>query len=134
PNRLDREIPGQHTNPSTNQGELRSSLRASTVGSVTAAFVSARLHRSGIATEKITGGIHGRYQRLASEPINSCLSPTAVTRSGYLAALAGRVDSFWVPDHLNAMLHRLGCAVPHRSLSCDWGCHAQSGQRAARDG
>ena len=26
PNRLDREIPGQHTNPSKNQGELRSSV------------------------------------------------------------------------------------------------------------
>jgi phthiodiolone/phenolphthiodiolone dimycocerosates ketoreductase len=26
----------------------------------------------------------------------------AFTRANYLAAVASRVDSFWVPDHLNA--------------------------------
>ena len=28
------------------------------------------------------------------------------TRANYLSALAGRVDSFWVPDHLNALFPR----------------------------
>ena len=34
--------------------------------------------------------------------------PTAdfVTRSNYAAAVAARVDSFWVPDHLNALFPR----------------------------
>jgi phthiodiolone/phenolphthiodiolone dimycocerosates ketoreductase len=30
----------------------------------------------------------------------------AVTRANYMAAAAGRVDSFWIPDHLNALLPR----------------------------
>jgi phthiodiolone/phenolphthiodiolone dimycocerosates ketoreductase len=34
--------------------------------------------------------------------------PTAetFTRVSYLGALAARVDSFWVPDHLNALFPR----------------------------
>ncbi|MDT5290836.1 MAG: phthiodiolone/phenolphthiodiolone dimycocerosates ketoreductase [Mycobacterium sp.] len=30
----------------------------------------------------------------------------AFTRASYLSAVAGRVDSFWVPDHLNALFPR----------------------------
>ncbi len=30
----------------------------------------------------------------------------SLTRANYLAAVANRVDSFWVPDHLNALLPR----------------------------
>jgi phthiodiolone/phenolphthiodiolone dimycocerosates ketoreductase len=30
----------------------------------------------------------------------------ALTRANYLAAVANRVDSFWVPDHLNALIPR----------------------------
>lgn len=29
-----------------------------------------------------------------------------LTRAGYLASLAGRVDSYWMPDHLNGMIPR----------------------------
>ncbi len=30
----------------------------------------------------------------------------ALTRANYLAAAAARVDSFWVPDHINSLLPR----------------------------
>ena len=30
----------------------------------------------------------------------------AMTRANYLAAAATRIDSFWVPDHLNALMPR----------------------------
>ena len=30
----------------------------------------------------------------------------SLTRANYLAAVANRVDSFWVPDHLNALFPR----------------------------
>ena len=30
----------------------------------------------------------------------------ALTRANYLGALANRVDSFWVPDHLNQLFPR----------------------------
>jgi phthiodiolone/phenolphthiodiolone dimycocerosates ketoreductase len=43
---------------------------------------------------------------LATEIFNARHSPTALARAGYLSALAGRIDSFWVPDHLNALLPR----------------------------
>jgi phthiodiolone/phenolphthiodiolone dimycocerosates ketoreductase len=33
-------------------------------------------------------------------------SADTFTRVGYLSAVAGRVDSFWVPDHLNALFPR----------------------------
>ncbi|MDT5014697.1 MAG: phthiodiolone/phenolphthiodiolone dimycocerosates ketoreductase, partial [Mycobacterium sp.] len=32
--------------------------------------------------------------------------PMALTRANYLTAAAARVDSFWVPDHLNALMPR----------------------------
>lgn len=38
--------------------------------------------------------------------INARHSPTAVMRAGYLTAVATGADSFWVPDHLNALLPR----------------------------
>ncbi len=38
---------------------------------------------------------------LASRP-----AADSLTRAGYLTAAASRVDSFWVPDHLNALLPR----------------------------
>src|SRR6476619_2809790 len=34
------------------------------------------------------------------------LGPMAMTRANYLTAAATRVDSFWVPDHLNALIPR----------------------------
>ena len=43
---------------------------------------------------------------LATEIFNARYSPTALARAGYLSALASRIDSFWVPDHLNALLPR----------------------------
>jgi phthiodiolone/phenolphthiodiolone dimycocerosates ketoreductase len=36
--------------------------------------------------------------------VNSRLSPTILTQGSYLTAAAGGADSFWVGDHLNAML------------------------------
>jgi phthiodiolone/phenolphthiodiolone dimycocerosates ketoreductase len=30
----------------------------------------------------------------------------SLTRANYVAAVANRVDSFWVPDHLNALFPR----------------------------
>lgn len=43
---------------------------------------------------------------LATEIFNARYSPTALARAGYLSALASGIDSFWVPDHLNALLPR----------------------------
>jgi phthiodiolone/phenolphthiodiolone dimycocerosates ketoreductase len=34
------------------------------------------------------------------------LGPMAMTRANYLTAAATRVDSFWVPDHLNSLIPR----------------------------
>jgi phthiodiolone/phenolphthiodiolone dimycocerosates ketoreductase len=38
--------------------------------------------------------------------VNARHSPTALVRASYLTAAAGRIDSLWVPDHLNALLPR----------------------------
>jgi hypothetical protein len=38
--------------------------------------------------------------------VHTRFGPTAMTRSNYLTAAASRVDSFWVPDHLNALTPR----------------------------
>jgi phthiodiolone/phenolphthiodiolone dimycocerosates ketoreductase len=43
---------------------------------------------------------------LASEILNARHSPTALVRAGYLTAVASRVDSLWVPDHLNSLMPR----------------------------
>jgi phthiodiolone/phenolphthiodiolone dimycocerosates ketoreductase len=43
---------------------------------------------------------------LASEILNARYSPTAVVRTNYLTAVASRVDSLWVPDHLNSLMPR----------------------------
>ncbi|OBK37721.1 hypothetical protein A5659_01365 [Mycobacterium sp. 1165196.3] len=43
---------------------------------------------------------------LVSEPLNTVLSPTAMVKANYLSAVSSRIDSLWVPDHLNAMLAR----------------------------
>ena len=37
---------------------------------------------------------------LASEILNARHSPTALVRGNYLTAVASRVDSLWVDDHL----------------------------------
>jgi phthiodiolone/phenolphthiodiolone dimycocerosates ketoreductase len=41
-----------------------------------------------------------------SETLNSIMSPTAMVRANYLTAVTSRVDSFWLPDHLNSLLPR----------------------------
>jgi phthiodiolone/phenolphthiodiolone dimycocerosates ketoreductase len=38
------------------------------------------------------------------ETVNARFSSTALLRANHLAAVASRVDSFWLPDHLNALL------------------------------
>ena len=38
--------------------------------------------------------------------VNTRYSPTALVRASYLTAVATRMDSFWLPDHLNAILPR----------------------------
>jgi phthiodiolone/phenolphthiodiolone dimycocerosates ketoreductase len=43
---------------------------------------------------------------LASEILNARHSPTALVRANYLTAIASRVDSFWVDDHLNSLTPR----------------------------
>jgi phthiodiolone/phenolphthiodiolone dimycocerosates ketoreductase len=43
---------------------------------------------------------------LADQLVNARYSPTAVVRASYLSAVASRIDSLWVPDHLNALLPR----------------------------
>src|SRR5882757_1483410 len=43
---------------------------------------------------------------LASEIPNTQYSPTTLVRASYLTAVASRVDSLWVPDHLNSLLPR----------------------------
>jgi phthiodiolone/phenolphthiodiolone dimycocerosates ketoreductase len=46
--------------------------------------------------------------RVGVMDLNVVSRPTAesLTRAGYLNALANRVDSFWVPDHLNGLFPR----------------------------
>jgi phthiodiolone/phenolphthiodiolone dimycocerosates ketoreductase len=41
---------------------------------------------------------------LIDQLVNTRHSPTALTRASYLTAVANRIDSLWVPDHLNALL------------------------------
>jgi phthiodiolone/phenolphthiodiolone dimycocerosates ketoreductase len=48
---------------------------------------------------------------LVGETLNARHSPTALVRANYLTAAASRIDSFWVSDHLNALLPR-GIAAP----------------------
>src|SRR3979490_1574456 len=43
---------------------------------------------------------------LASEILNARRSPTALLRVNYLTAVASRIDSLWVPDHLNSLMPR----------------------------
>ena len=43
---------------------------------------------------------------LASEIPNTRYSPTALVRGNYLTAVASRIDSLWVPDHLNSLMPR----------------------------
>ncbi|HEY5855029.1 MAG TPA: LLM class flavin-dependent oxidoreductase [Aldersonia sp.] len=43
---------------------------------------------------------------LADTLTNARRSPTALVRGNYLTAAATRIDSFWVPDHLNALIPR----------------------------
>jgi phthiodiolone/phenolphthiodiolone dimycocerosates ketoreductase len=43
---------------------------------------------------------------LADGLLYTSLGPTAMTRANYLTAAAARADSFWVVDHLNALIPR----------------------------
>lgn len=43
---------------------------------------------------------------LADVLLHTGLGPTAMTRANYLTAAAARADSFWVADHLNALVPR----------------------------
>jgi phthiodiolone/phenolphthiodiolone dimycocerosates ketoreductase len=43
---------------------------------------------------------------LADNPLNTRLGPTRWARSSYLTAVAAGIDSFWLADHLNALLPR----------------------------
>src|SRR3981189_700863 len=44
--------------------------------------------------------------RFESDILNARHSPTALVRANYLTAIASRVDSFWVDDHLNSLTPR----------------------------
>jgi phthiodiolone/phenolphthiodiolone dimycocerosates ketoreductase len=43
---------------------------------------------------------------LATEILNARYSPTALAQANYLTAVASRIDSLWVPDHLNSLMPR----------------------------
>jgi phthiodiolone/phenolphthiodiolone dimycocerosates ketoreductase len=43
---------------------------------------------------------------LAEQPFNTRYSRMALVRASYLTAVATRMDSFWVPDHLNSLFPR----------------------------
>ena len=43
---------------------------------------------------------------LGTQLLNTRLSPTAMVHATYLAAVASRVDSYWVADHLNSLVPR----------------------------
>jgi phthiodiolone/phenolphthiodiolone dimycocerosates ketoreductase len=43
---------------------------------------------------------------LLDQLVNARHSPTASVRASYLTAVASRIDSLWVPDHLNSLLPR----------------------------
>ncbi|MBV8177589.1 MAG: LLM class flavin-dependent oxidoreductase, partial [Mycobacterium sp.] len=43
---------------------------------------------------------------LAENLVNTRYSPTALPRASYLTAIATGMDSFWLPDHLNALFPR----------------------------
>ena len=43
---------------------------------------------------------------VVAAPVNSRISAGALTRISYLSAAAARADSFWVADHLNALVPR----------------------------
>jgi phthiodiolone/phenolphthiodiolone dimycocerosates ketoreductase len=43
---------------------------------------------------------------VAESPLNTRLGPTAWLRGSYLTAVATGMDSFWLPDHLNALQPR----------------------------
>jgi hypothetical protein len=46
--------------------------------------------------------------------VNARHSPTALVRASYLTAVASRIDSLWVPDHLHSLLPR---AIATRTTS-----------------
>ena len=46
---------------------------------------------------------------LADQLVNARYSPTALVRASYLTAVASRVDSLWVIDHLNSLMPRAIC-------------------------
>jgi phthiodiolone/phenolphthiodiolone dimycocerosates ketoreductase len=43
---------------------------------------------------------------VVAAPVNSRISAAALTRISYLSAAASRADSFWLTDHLNALVPR----------------------------
>jgi phthiodiolone/phenolphthiodiolone dimycocerosates ketoreductase len=43
---------------------------------------------------------------LIDQLVNARHSPTALVRASYLTAVASRIDSLWVPDHLNSLMPR----------------------------
>lgn len=40
---------------------------------------------------------------LSEQPLHTRYSPTALVSSSYLTAVGTRVDSFWLPDHINSL-------------------------------
>ena len=43
---------------------------------------------------------------LVGQIVNSPYSPTAFGRAGHVTAIAGGIESYWYPDHLNALIPR----------------------------
>jgi hypothetical protein len=65
---------------------------------------------SGRRSTQVRNEMNSRMSRMRVGVMDSALAarPTvdALTRASYMSAVANRVDSFWVPDHLNALFPR----------------------------
>lgn len=54
---------------------------------------------------------------LTEQAVHTRYSPTALVRAGYLTAAALRLDSVWVPDHLNSPFPRSVTTRKHAGLA-----------------
>lgn len=65
----------------------------------------------------VSARTHGFRFGLLDGIVNSRLSPTFLPRASYLTAAASGADSFWVGDHLNAMLPRSVATPEHFGIA-----------------
>jgi phthiodiolone/phenolphthiodiolone dimycocerosates ketoreductase len=70
-----------------------------------------------LLSRKQSVGIRGFRFGIVDFTVNSRLSPTILTRAGYLTAAATGADSFWVGDHLNGPLPRSIATPEHLGVA-----------------